>query len=102
MGAVKEKVFEMTNRVLTLMHNYRPFNLFLLKGPDCIQNITVTGSGWHGDKEFKSEEEIFEFGEFIKGRPLVKYDLYKETMEVYVNDEKIESIDFKKKENGTD
>jgi len=96
---LKKEIMLMTKRVLQRTHHLRPLNVFLKYRTGKIQNITVSDLEWSGDQIFDTEEEIFESGTFLAGRPLVKYDLATEVMEVYQNDELAHEVNFKEDDN---
>jgi len=94
MGNLSQDVKSMTKRVGKFMDGKRPFNLFLQLREGIIQNITVSEKGWSGDKLFEKEEDLIDQGCFLTGRPVVKYNLVDERMQVFENDEMVEDVSF--------
>lgn len=93
----KEEAILMAKRVGPLTQGHRPCNLFLIHENGKIQYIVVD-STWHGDRLFDSEEEIFEdFGTFLDGKRLIKYNTHQQTITVIEGDTVIYFEDYSKK-----
>lgn len=94
----EDEAILMSKRVGPLTEGKRPCNLFLIHETGQIQFIAVD-SIWHGKVTlYNTEQEIFdEFGTFLEGKPLIRYNMETETITMVEGGETTHFVDFNTK-----
>lgn len=93
----KEEAILMSKRVGPLTEGKRPCNLFLIHETSQIQYIVID-SVWYGVEDlYGTEQEIFdEFGTFLEGKPLIRYNMETKTLTIVEDGKTTHFEDFNK------